>query len=92
MRNPLRLPMILKDTAEAIQASLPHAETASEAGREMLELIRELRDPHSGLSDEERAAAQRRITELSEQTRRENEAAERPYKELSARLPDWADY
>jgi hypothetical protein len=38
-----------------------------------------LRDPNSRLGDDERAAAQRRIAELSGQARRENEAAERPY-------------
>lgn len=92
MRNPLHLPRLLKDTASAIAASLPHAQKASEAGGEILELVQALRDPHSGLSDEERAAMRRRIDELSEQRRRESQAAERPYEELSARHPDWVDY
>jgi len=58
----------------------------------MLELIAELRDPNSRLSDEERAAARRQIDDLREQRRRENQAAERPYEELSARHPDWVDF
>jgi hypothetical protein len=92
MRNPLHIPRVLKDTAEAIQASVPHAQQAAVAGKERLELIAELRDPNSSLSDEERAAAQRRIAELSWRVRRENEAAERPYEELSDRHPDWVDF
>jgi hypothetical protein len=92
MRNPLHIPRVLKDTASAIQASVPHAQKATEAGSEMLELIAELREPSSRLSDEERAAMRRRIDELREQQRRENQAAERPYEELSARHPDWVDF
>jgi hypothetical protein len=92
MRNPLHIPRVLKNTASAIQASLPHAQQAAVASRERLELIAELRDPNSRLSDEVRAAAQRRIAELSEQARRENQAAERPYEQLSARHPEWVDF
>jgi hypothetical protein len=73
MRNPLHIPRLLKDTANAIQASVPHAQQATEAGREMLELIAELREPSSGLSEEQRAAMRRRIDELREQQRRENQ-------------------
>jgi hypothetical protein len=58
----------------------------------MLELIAELREPSSGLSEQERATMRRRIDELREQQRRENHAAERPYEELSARHPDWVDF
>ena len=62
------------------------------ANTEMLELIRDLRDPGSSLSEEERAAAEQRVHELHAQMRRENEAVERPYEELSARHPDWVDF
>jgi hypothetical protein len=75
MRNPLRIPRVLEDTASAIRASLPHAQ-----------------HPTSPMSEQERAAARRRIAELTGQARRENEAAERPYEELSARHPDWVDF
>jgi hypothetical protein len=92
MRNPLHLPRVLKDTASALGASLPNAQKAAETNREILELIRELRNPQSGLSDEERAAMRRRIDLLSEQMGREGDAAEHPYEELSARHPDWVDY
>jgi hypothetical protein len=92
MRNPLHIPRLLKDTASAVQAWAPHAQQATEAGREMLELIAELREPNSPLSEQERAAMRRRIDELREQRRRENQAAERPYEELSARHPDWVDF
>lgn len=92
MRNPLRIPRVLKDTAYAIQTSVPHAQQAAEADREVLELVRELRDQRSSLSEEERAAVQRRVETLREQARREKEAAERPYEQLSARHPDWVDY
>lgn len=80
MRNPLHIPRVLKDTASAIQASIPHAQQAAVASGERLELIAQLRDPNSRLSKEERAAARRRIAELSGQARREHEAAERPMK------------
>jgi hypothetical protein len=56
-----------------------------------MELLREVEDPHSGLSEEGGAARRRRIDELWEQVRRENEAAERPMRELKARHPDWVD-
>ena len=92
MRNPLHIRRLLEDTASAIEASLPHAQQATEAGREMLELIAELSEPNSHLSEEERATMRRRIAELSDQATRENAAAERPYEQLSARHPDWVDY
>jgi hypothetical protein len=56
-----------------------------------MELLREVEDPHSGLSEEGRAALRRRVDELWEQVRRESEAAERPYDELKARHPDWVE-
>ena len=92
MRNPLRLPSALKDTLHAVQTALPHAQKASDANREILELVLELRNRDSDLSQVERAAMQQRIDELHVQVRRENIAAERPYEELSARHPDWVDY
>jgi hypothetical protein len=91
MCNPVRLPRVLKDTAEAIRASLPHAQSASTANREVLELLRQVNDPNSGLSTSERTALRRRVDELWEQTRRENQAAERPMRELKARHPDWVE-
>jgi hypothetical protein len=92
MRNPLRLRSVLKDILHAMQAALPHAQKAIDANREILELVLELRDQDSDLSHAERVTMQQRIDELHAQMRRENEAAERPYEELSARHPDWVDY
>jgi hypothetical protein len=89
MRNPLRIPRVLKDTAGAIEASLPHARRAADTKLKALELLREAEDPGSGLGESERAALRARVDELWAQTRRENEAAERPYEELKARHPDW---
>jgi hypothetical protein len=44
MRNPLRLPRLLKDTVDAIRGWSPHAEKLATANRELLELVQELRD------------------------------------------------
>jgi hypothetical protein len=75
-----------------MQASLPHGQKAADANGEWLELIFELRERESQLSDAERAAIHQRLGELREQMRREGRTAERPYEELSARHPDWIDY
>lgn len=91
MRNPLRLPRVLKDTAEAIETALPHAQKAADANREVLELLREVNDADSGLSAIEREALRRRVDELCQQTRRDEEAAERPMTELKARHPGWVE-
>jgi hypothetical protein len=92
MLNPLRLPRVLKDSLRTMQASLPHGQKAAEANGEWLELIFELRERDSELSDEERAAMRERLGQLQEVMRREGRAAERPFEELSARHPDWVDY
>ena len=39
MRNPLLLPRVLKDTADSIETSLPHAQNAADANREVPELL-----------------------------------------------------
>ncbi len=90
MRNPLRLPKLLRDTVKAIEAWAPHAEEASNAKREILELTCELRE--ADLSAKERAAILRRIDELRQRARSENEAAERPFQKLAADHPDWVDF
>jgi hypothetical protein len=84
--------MLSGEALHAMQAALPHAQKAGDANREILELVLELRDQDSDLGHAERLTVQQRIDELHAQMRRENEAAERSYEELSARHPDWVDY
>jgi hypothetical protein len=48
-------------------------------------------DADSGLSAIELAALRRRVDEMWQQTRRDEEAAERPMTELKARHPGWVE-
>jgi hypothetical protein len=86
-----QLPKVLKDSLEAFQTSLPHAQKAAEANREALELELQLNDPSSCLSEQEKVVMRRRAAELWDQVRRENQVAELPYEKLRARHPDWIE-
>jgi hypothetical protein len=87
----LQLPRVLWDVREAIDDVLPHAQKATEANGKVIDLIRELRDPSSDLTAEERAARRLEMDELWEQVKRENAASERRMRELRGRHPDWID-
>ena len=82
-------PRVLKDSLEALQTSLPHAQKAADANREALELQLQMDD--LSLSEQEKAVMWRRAAGLWEQVRRENQAAELPYEKLRARHPDWIE-
>ena len=88
----LQLPRVLRDLRGAIDDVLPHARKATEANGKAIELIRELRDPTSDLTVEERPSHRRETDELWEQVRRENAASNRRMGDLRDRHPDWIDY
>ena len=80
---------ILKDVVQAMQTSTPHLQAANTAQEQIIALLREVEDEHSGLSPEEQAARRREIEELEEQVRRETQAARHRMEELRTRYPGW---
>jgi hypothetical protein len=86
-----RVPLtrFLKDTVEAMQAASPHQQAGNANREQIIALVREVEDERSGLSPEERAARRRQIDELTEQARRESDAARGIMDKLKAQYPRW---
>lgn len=78
---------LLRDFNDSNTAAVPHMRTANEAQRRAIELLRELHDPATKLSPEDRAAQQAVIDEVWAKSRRASEAAQQVSDEFKAKHP-----
>jgi hypothetical protein len=77
----------LRDFAQTVEDSAPHATKAAALERRGLELLAEAHDENLELTDTERAARREEARRLYDEARREMPSIEQPWDDLAARHP-----